>query len=470
MKQVYIDRLWTIILWAIFAGILILLFFYSQNRGFSGDEFEHIHTAWKILQGEKIYVDFFQHHHPFLSYLLVPIISIFGETTTTIFVGRYLMLLMVGGILIITYLLAISVFQNSEIGLISLILTTTIVVFYGESIETRPDVPQTLTGLISLYFLFAYYGKKSIGSLITSAVFLAVSFLFLQKAVALIISIGILFLYDLYGKRLKMKEVLLYAGIFLLTILPYYIYLLIDGSLDKYFVLNWTLNMNLRSSQGLSRFGILLQIFRENMITCMLYAVGAVTLLRSNHNKQFTILSLLLIVTVLLLYRNLWAQYFIMTVPAVGIISSYALCTIFRTNLSKFIVIIFAIYTPMSLMHDYASIIRNRGFDNSDQEAQLEKINYVLSMTDEDDKVYDGGIRFNVYNRDIDYFWYCLKPQECLDAYKEITDYKYDVYELISSHKPKVISTALITDLNDERIKNHYMMSKKYDDLMIRRE
>ena len=470
MKQEYIDRFRTIILWAIFAGILILLFFHTYNKTFSHDEFEHIHTAWKILQGQEIYVDFFQHHHPFLDYLLVPIIYIFGDTTTSIFVSSYLMLLMVGGILTVTYFLALRLFKNSEIGLISLILTSTVVAFYGKSITVRPDAPQALAGLLSIYFLFVYYDNKSVKNLITSAIFLAVSFLFLQKAIALIIPIGILFLYDLYGKRLKMKEVLLYAGVFLLTISPYYIYLLINGSLEKYFVLNWILNMHIRETQGLSKYSIMMEILRENTITCMLYVVGVITLLRSNINRQFVVLSLCSVITVLLLYNNLWKQYFVFTVPPIAIVASYALYTVFKSNVSKFILIIFAIYTPLSMMHDYGSIIRNRGFVNEYRTNQLEKMDYVLSITDQNDKVYDGNIHINLYRDDIDYFWFCLAPNDCLDAYKKIAGYKYDIYELISVHKPKVINTFNIENLADDRIKNYYKPSEKFEDILIRVE
>jgi predicted membrane-bound mannosyltransferase len=93
--------------------------------------------------------------------------------------------------------LALRVFKNPEVGLLSLILTSVFTVFFKKSIEIRPDVPQALTGLLAVYFLFIYYDRKSLRSLIASAVFLAVSFLFLQKAVVLIALGGIL-LYDIY--------------------------------------------------------------------------------------------------------------------------------------------------------------------------------------------------------------------------------------------------------------------------------
>ncbi len=380
------------------------------------------------------------------------------------------MLFMMGVILTVTYFLARRVFKNSEIGIISLIMTSTMVMFYLKAMEVRPDIPQSLAGLVSIYFLFVFYDNKSKGSLIASAVFLAVSFLILQKAIALIFVIGILFLYDLYGKRIRVREVLIYAGTFLLTVSPYYIYLFIQGSLEKYFVLNWILNMNLRSTQGLSRFELLSEMLQENLVTCMFYVIGVVILIRSNKYRQFVLVSLGLFIVILIIYKHLWAQYFIMAIPLLGIIASYAMYSTFKSNVSKFVVIMFAIYMPISMMHDYGSIIRNRGFDNADQTAKLEKINYVLSITDKDDKVYDGDIQFNLFRDDIDYFWFCMETNDCLDVYKKIAGYEYDIYELISIHKPKVISTYNIFNLDDERIKNYYKPSEKYPDILIRVE
>jgi hypothetical protein len=377
---------------------------------------------------------------------------------------------MMGVILTVTYFLARRVFKNSEIGIISLIMTSTMVMFYLKAMEVRPDIPQSLAGLVSIYFLFVFYDNKSKGSLIASAVFLAVSFLILQKAIALIFVIGILFLYDLYGKRIRVREVLIYAGTFLLTVSPYYIYLFIQGSLEKYFVLNWILNMNLRSTQGLSRFELLSEMLQENLVTCMFYVIGVVILIRSNKYRQFVLVSLGLFIVILIIYKHLWAQYFIMAIPLLGIIASYAMYSTFKSNVSKFVVIMFAIYMPISMMHDYGSIIRNRGFDNADQTAKLEKINYVLSITDKDDKVYDGDIQFNLFRDDIDYFWFCMETNDCLDVYKKIAGYEYDIYELISIHKPKVISTYNIFNLDDERIKNYYKPSEKYPDILIRVE
>ena len=106
--------------------------------------------------------------------------------------------------------------------------------------------------------------------------------------------------------------------------------------------------------------------------------------------------------------------------------------------------------------------------DKLGQRDQLAKIEYVLSITDENDKVYDGNVIFNVFRDDIDYFWFCMGDTSCLDVYKKVTGYKYNVYDSIVAKKPKVISTYKISNINDARIKNNYKVSERYPDLLIR--
>jgi hypothetical protein len=91
-------------------------------------------------------------------------------------------------------------------------------------------------------------------------------------------------------------------------------------------------------------------------------------------------------------------------------------------------------------------------------------------MTEEGDKVYDGDILFNLYRDDIDYFWFCVGFPYCLSAYQRISDYPYNIYELIAYERPKVISDFGIHSFNDIRIKNKYRVSDRYPDLYIRVE
>ena len=456
------DVLWRVILWGIFAGILVSIFFYSYNRAFDPDEIENLHTAWKIVQGQEIFVDFFQHHHPFFDYLITPIIRTFGDTVDSIFVSRYFMLMLIACILITTYLLSLRIFKNSEVGIISLILTSTDITFYMKSIEIRPDVPQVLAGLLSIYFLFAYYDKKSLKSLIASSVLLAVSFLFLQKSIVLIIAIGALLLYDVFKKRVTYRHAALYATVFLISTSPYYIYVLLSGTFEQYFVTNWLVNYYLHKSSG--RPDIYPIILRENTITLVLYLIGVIMMFRLGKERRFAALSLLLFIIPTILFQNLLRQYLVLAVIPFCVIASYALYSVFDRRLYRLIVVIVAIYIPLIYTHNYGFF----RLDKRGQRDQLAKIEYVLSITDENDKVYDGNVIFNVFRDDIDYFWFCMGDTSCLNEYKKVTGYKYNVYDSIVAKKPKVISTYKISNINDARIKNNYKVSERYPDLLIR--
>ena len=93
-----------------------------------------------------------------------------------------------------------------------------------------------------------------------------------------------------------------------------------------------------------------------------------------------------------------------------------------------------------------------------------------MSITNKDDLVYDGHILFNVFRKDIDFFWYSIDPHlGTLETFQTMTDYHYNVYEIIDRVKPKVISNYNIDNMEDYRIKNHYVQSEHHQDLFIRK-
>ncbi|MEW6145802.1 MAG: glycosyltransferase family 39 protein [Thermodesulfobacteriota bacterium] len=456
------DIVWTVLLWVLFLGILVSIFFYSYNREYDQDEIEHLHTGWKIVQGQKIYIDFFQHHHPFYDYIIAAVIRTYGETVDSIFASRYVMLLLTAGILAATYLISVRVFKSAEVGVLSMILTSTVITFYMKTIEIRPDVPQALAGLLSIYFLFSYYDKKSLKSLIASSVFLAVSFLFLQKSIVLIVAIGALLLFDLYKKRIGYRHAVIYAGTFLIAVSPYYIYLLLSGTFEQYIVMNWLVNYYI--PQVFGKVHTLVAFSRENTITCVFYLIGLIILMRTGKCGRFAALSVLLMLLTVIVFNNLWRQYFLLSIPPIAIIASYALYSSSNSRLIRLVFLIGAIYFPVSYMHNFALF----NMDGSRQRQQLAKIEYVLSITDKDDKVYDGNVEFNVFRDDIDFVWFCMEDPSCLDAYRQVEPYQYNVYDSVAARNPKVISDFGIYSFNDVRIRKKYKKSDRYPDLYIR--
>ena len=100
--------------------------------------------------------------------------------------------------------------------------------------------------------------------------------------------------------------------------------------------------------------------------------------------------------------------------------------------------------------------------------AQLEKINYVLTVTNPDDYVYDGSPNFNLFRKDLDFFWFSVKPDRALATYQTMAEYDYDIYKLIDKFKPKVISDLCIDNMQIPVIADHYIQSDVHKDLFIR--
>ena len=157
--------------------------YYGVLGGYNVDEIEAVHTAWKISVGERIYEDFFQHHHPLLYYLLVPVIKLGGESLLTLSLAELFAFAVFAAMTVIAFLLARRIY-DVKTALISIILLLSHPFFIKKGTEIRPDILQTVFGLASFYLLTIHMmdgGKRKY--FVASAIFLSLSFLALQKAI-----------------------------------------------------------------------------------------------------------------------------------------------------------------------------------------------------------------------------------------------------------------------------------------------
>ena len=228
-------------------------------------------------------------------------------------------------------------------------------------------------------------------------------------------------------------------------------------------MMNWVLNAHIPQQFG--RLTFVLETVRINVLTFVLFAFGVITLVRSRSYTRFLVISLSIPALTFIAFNNIWHQYLLLSMPFVGITAAYAIFTVFNgSRFFRLILLLGAIYVPMSTMH-------NHGFFNmytSHITHQLDRIEYVLSVTEEGDRVYDGDVVFNVFRDDIDYFWFCMYQTMCLDTYRKLTGYEYDIYKLIAEKKPKVISSYKIDDMSDSRIADFYIESPEYEGLYLR--
>ncbi|MFA5994602.1 MAG: hypothetical protein WC823_06625, partial [Parcubacteria group bacterium] len=100
----------------------------SLHRSFNHDEFEAIHSGWKIFAGEKIYVDFLQQHHFLVYDLLSGVIAIFGENVKSIIASRLLSFAMALGVAWLVYRIA-KMTYDKNIALLSVFFLSSSVIF-----------------------------------------------------------------------------------------------------------------------------------------------------------------------------------------------------------------------------------------------------------------------------------------------------------------------------------------------------
>ncbi|HEX6736928.1 MAG TPA: hypothetical protein VF310_01515, partial [Vicinamibacteria bacterium] len=193
---------------------------------FDPDEFEHLHGAWCLAQGQWPYRDYFEHHTPWLHLALAPLLSLFRPESdperalAVIFVARGLMWACATLAVALTFVLARywagAPAAGAAAALLGLGLT-----FVDKSKEIRPDVPAMACLIASWALTVSAWrrpGAGAAGRLGAAGLLLGAATLFTQKALFTAPASGLLLLWWLWdgwrdgtrGRRLG--SVLLYGA------------------------------------------------------------------------------------------------------------------------------------------------------------------------------------------------------------------------------------------------------------------
>lgn len=448
-------------------GLLILTFVLigcaRPWATFDQDELEAIHSAWKIMQGAEIYRDFFQHHHPFFYYLIIPFIKFFGETLNAMLAIRYLVFFQYILIGLVTYIFAKRLF-NKESSLIALYLLLFAPIFM-KILEIRPDGAQTLWSMLALFFLCRFLDLHFLRDLILSAVCLSISFLFLQKAIFLTVLIGCVLLYYWYYGICSFKELIIYAVIWALPIIVYVGYLSSVGAFDFYVKFNWLLNM-LHPAVFHSIHTLKILMYYSQFL-CAFYVIGLLYNTKVERYRLIAFLSLGLLFAATFLVKFSYTHYYAPALPLMAMIAGHSIYHVLQSRIKMLIIMITIAAGPFLTYSFEIAKFFIKGIKNE----QHEKFVYVLSVAKPGDYVYDGKSFFNVFRQDIDFFWFEARmnheKSDLIPIYERLTGNRYDLYKDIEKYKPTLISTYYV-DLENPVIKQHYIRSALYDDLLLR--
>ena len=448
-----------------FFSLLALLI--SVNRSFDPDEFEHVHSTWYIVGGYIPYTDFFQNHNPLLWYSLSPFLLLFGYTVHSVLMLRILMFFLTSAIVYSTYRLSRKINGSKEVGLFSGILLLSAVMFVGRSIEIRPDVPQVFFGIVSVYALITYFKVGKLKYIIFSALSASLSFIFLQKTVFLLMAYALIFIYKFLKGKISFGPMVYFVICFSLPLSFFLAYLLlISGSLNNYFITNFTINIT-HSGNSFSPFAHLMAGIVLNGLFWLLSLLSlAYTFLSKRMNEEAKTVAFIasVLLASLFIVKHPYEQYFMQAIPLLCVVVGGAFDSLRRrynaNEMQSLIVILVVIAAPLLwLLH--------LGLHNTNN-VQLDKANYVIQNSEEGDFVYDGSNQFNLYRHDLHYFWCTLGN---LSAFNRLTNDKYgdyDICSLIESKKPTFISDYGLP-MKECGLDNVYAKTR-FDGLYVRRE
>jgi len=184
--------------WAALACMLIvaipfvLRLWLLQTRGYNPDELEHLHWSWCVWSGLLPYVDYFDHHTPWLHFFLSPWFALYDvgrvadDAIAFITLGRRFMWVFAAGILVATFVLG-KRWRDARTGLVAAVFLSYTIFFLNKSLEIRPAVPAAalLVGSVMLSLTgvrrVLASAPGAAGRLLASGLLLGAAAMFTQK-------------------------------------------------------------------------------------------------------------------------------------------------------------------------------------------------------------------------------------------------------------------------------------------------
>jgi hypothetical protein len=312
---------------------------------FDRDEFEHLHAAWNLSRGLIPYQDFWEHHTPWLWFMLAPLYRFYPVDSDPdaalrfIFLARSMMAVFAALGLILTFVLA-RLWKRDRVAWIATAALSMFVAFMQKTLEVRPDVPAMVLWLGCLVSLVQGFGaaasRRQAFLFALSGFLLGGATMFTQKQIVILpfFAAGMLwYLFAAAGNYMRrFANCVWQLGGFSVPILATLAFFAAHGALGSFAYYNLILNLGWKS--GLPFPGMIPWAFRQNPIMISLGILGIVVeLFRAFHGVAFSRDRFLLLVTIgaiagLAVLPEAWLQYYLTFLPLLAIYAANILDTV----------------------------------------------------------------------------------------------------------------------------------------------
>jgi hypothetical protein len=334
----------------LYAAVFLLVLVYSgcrlwllEIRCFDQDEFEHLHGAWLIFKGLLPYRDYFEHHTPWLHFLLAPFYYFFDveknvrDAFAFLFFARRLMWLLTGIILLFTFLLG-NLWRNARVAYVGMLFLVNTQVFSSKTLEIRPDVLAAVCWLVCLVIVVrAVQSEKAVHSqtqwqFAWSGAFLGAGIMATQKVLFALPGFAIAMSWYILDprahgtRRARLQNVGYQVAGFCTPIFFTLLYFYLRNGLGEFFEYNFFFNF--RFKDKITPFRYLPGFIYDNPYLTFLGSAGLIwlplSIFRQNPFSRgdfILIPSLLGLIGGLFLIPTPYEQYYLMFLPLLSLLA-----------------------------------------------------------------------------------------------------------------------------------------------------
>ncbi|MBP3687846.1 MAG: glycosyltransferase family 39 protein [Alphaproteobacteria bacterium] len=382
----------------IIIGVYLAFWVLFNHQPKTGDDVEHIHSAWLVFQGKIPYVDFFQHHNPLLWYLFAPLVGGMAYDLAVFDVVRIISTL----VMFLTLFMAALIIKRFVSGSWYAGLLTVASVFPSYVIlsgqDFRPDNYMVCSFMFGLYWFFAYLEDKKTKRLVLSFLAMFISFLFMQKSIFFLAVFGATVVYLLYTKEIVLQDFLKALILPLIGAVLFVAWLVYHDMLSHYWLSNFIFNLYIPDVYG----NLVEKTKPEFYVLSAISFIGFVyLLLRGNTTARILCLWWLAEALQRFFYFSLDRHYYYFLGVLNAMLAGAGVYAIIRRYNWSALIFLALAFGQMFIFKNYC---QNNKLDPNYHRYVTPK--YVLENTNRCDVVINGyGLTYGMFTKDTTYYW-----------------------------------------------------------------
>jgi 4-amino-4-deoxy-L-arabinose transferase-like glycosyltransferase len=319
-----------------------------QIRYYDPDEFQHLHGARQIYHGEIPYRDYFDHHTPFLHFIMSGLYPFVGDNIQILDVARSLMLVFTAFILCLTFILTKKLY-STDAGLLAVLFLSYVLMFLEKTLEIRPDLGAVIFWLASMIFMVkGVQEKPSLRFFMLSGLSMGIALMFTQKSMFGLPGIFLALIYPFIDRRIGIgwkqnaKLVLAFLlGISIPLVLTC-LFFLAHGALWQF--INCNFIMNSQWKMRFSPMGYIRQLINQNPFFLVMGLAGLLANIVWMYKKEevskgiyIPIFCTLSVMAGLFILPVPYRQYYQLFLPLLAIYSGFILDKVIKCDIQKII-------------------------------------------------------------------------------------------------------------------------------------